>query len=514
MPTLEEDPMNVQTEASAKYASPFKSRYDNFIGGKFTPPVNGRYFDNTTPITGEKVCEVARSDAADIELALDAAHAAKTAWGLTSATERSNILLKIADRIEENLEIIATAETWDNGKPIRETMAADIPLSVDHFRYFSGVLRGQEGTMSEIDADTVAYHYHEPLGVVGQIIPWNFSILMAAWKLAPALAAGNCIVMKPAEQTPAAIMVMMELIADLLPDGVLNIVNGYGAEVGAPLARSPRIAKIAFTGSTATGRMIMQYATENLIPVTLELGGKSPNIFFSDVMREDDAFLDKAVEGFVLFAFNQGEVCTCPSRALIQEDIYEEFIERCIARVKAIQQGDPRDINTMVGAQASSEQQEKILSYLTIGREEGAEVLVGGDAAKFNGDLAGGYYIQPTILKGHNKMRVFQEEIFGPVVSVTTFKDEAEALQIANDTMYGLGAGVWSRDMNTCYRFGRHIQAGRVWVNNYHAYPAHAAFGGYKQSGVGREDHKMMLDHYQQTKNMLVSYNPNKLGFF
>ncbi|WP_226554602.1 aldehyde dehydrogenase [Celeribacter naphthalenivorans] len=506
--------MNVQTEASAKYASPFKSRYDNFIGGKFTPPVNGRYFDNTTPITGEKVCEVARSDAADIELALDAAHAAKTAWGLTSATERSNILLKIADRIEENLEIIATAETWDNGKPIRETMAADIPLSVDHFRYFSGVLRGQEGTMSEIDADTVAYHYHEPLGVVGQIIPWNFSILMAAWKLAPALAAGNCIVMKPAEQTPAAIMVMMELIADLLPDGVLNIVNGYGAEVGAPLARSPRIAKIAFTGSTATGRMIMQYATENLIPVTLELGGKSPNIFFSDVMREDDAFLDKAVEGFVLFAFNQGEVCTCPSRALIQEDIYEEFIERCIARVKAIKQGDPRDINTMVGAQASSEQQEKILSYLTIGREEGAEVLVGGDAAKFNGDLAGGYYIQPTILKGHNKMRVFQEEIFGPVVSVTTFKDEAEALQIANDTMYGLGAGVWSRDMNTCYRFGRHIQAGRVWVNNYHAYPAHAAFGGYKQSGVGRENHKMMLDHYQQTKNMLVSYNPNKLGFF
>ncbi|MBW6417955.1 aldehyde dehydrogenase [Celeribacter sp. PS-C1] len=506
--------MNVQTEASAKYASPFKSRYDNFIGGKFTPPVNGRYFDNTTPITGEKVCEVARSDAADIELALDAAHAAKTAWGLTSATERSNLLLKIADRIEENLEIIATAETWDNGKPIRETMAADIPLSVDHFRYFAGVLRGQEGTMSEIDADTVAYHYHEPLGVVGQIIPWNFSILMAAWKLAPALAAGNCIVMKPAEQTPAAIMVLVELIADLLPDGVLNIVNGYGAEVGAPLARSPRIAKIAFTGSTATGRMIMQYATENLIPVTLELGGKSPNIFFSDVMREDDAFLDKAVEGFVLFAFNQGEVCTCPSRALIQEDIYEEFIERCIARVKAIQQGDPRDINTMVGAQASSEQQEKILSYLTIGREEGAEVLVGGDAAKFNGDLAGGYYIQPTILKGHNKMRVFQEEIFGPVVSVTTFKDEEEALQIANDTMYGLGAGVWSRDMNTCYRFGRHIQAGRVWVNNYHAYPAHAAFGGYKQSGVGRENHKMMLDHYQQTKNMLVSYNPNKLGFF
>jgi NAD-dependent aldehyde dehydrogenases len=506
--------MNVQAEASAQYASPFKSRYDNFIGGKFTPPVNGKYFDNTTPITGEKVCEVARSDAADIELALDAAHAAREAWGKTSAGERSNILLKIADRIEENLERIATAETWDNGKPIRETMAADIPLSVDHFRYFAGVLRSQEGTMSEIDADTVAYHFHEPLGVVGQIIPWNFSILMAAWKLAPALAAGNCIVLKPAEQTPAAIMVLIECIADLLPDGVLNIVNGYGAEVGAPLARSPRIAKIAFTGSTATGRMIMQYATENLIPVTLELGGKSPNIFFSDVMAEDDAYLDKAVEGFVLFAFNQGEVCTCPSRALIQEDIYDAFIERAIARVKAIKQGDPRDINTMVGAQASAEQQEKILSYLTIGREEGAEVLVGGDAARFNGDLAGGYYIQPTILKGHNKMRVFQEEIFGPVVSVTTFKDEEEALHIANDTMYGLGAGVWTRDGTRAYRFGRHIEAGRVWVNNYHAYPAHAAFGGYKQSGIGRETHKMMLDHYQQTKNMLVSYNPNKLGFF
>ena len=506
--------MNEMTQEAGTFASPFKSRYDNFIGGKFVAPVNGKYFENTTPITGSVVCEVARSDAADVELALDAAHAAKEAWGRTSAAERSNILLKIADRIEENLDIIATAETWDNGKPIRETTAADIPLSVDHFRYFAGVLRSQEGTMSEIDADTVAYHYHEPLGVVGQIIPWNFSILMAAWKLAPALAAGNCIVLKPAEQTPAAIMVLMEIIADLLPDGVLNIVNGYGAEVGAPLARSSRIAKIAFTGSTETGRLIMQAATENLIPVTLELGGKSPNIFFSDVMAEDDAFLDKAVEGFVLFAFNQGEVCTCPSRALVQEDIYDEFMARCIERVKAIKQGDPRLGDTMVGAQASAEQQEKILSYLTIGREEGAEVLVGGDAARFNGDIAGGYYIQPTILKGHNKMRVFQEEIFGPVVSVTTFKDEEEALQIANDTMYGLGAGVWSRDANRCYRFGRAIEAGRVWVNNYHAYPAHAAFGGYKQSGIGRETHKMMLDHYQQTKNVLMSYNPNKLGFF
>jgi aldehyde dehydrogenase len=506
--------MNIMTKPASIYVSPFKDRYDNFIGGKFVPPVHGRYFDNITPITGAKVCEVARSDAADVELALDAAHDAKEAWSRTSASERANILLKIADRLEDNLQLLAQAETWDNGKPIRETTAADIPLSVDHFRYFASVLRAQEGTMSEIDADTVAYHYHEPLGVVGQIIPWNFSILMAAWKLAPALAAGNCIVLKPAEQTPAAIMVLMELIADLLPGGVLNIVNGMGPEVGGPLARSPRIAKIAFTGSTETGRIIMQAATENLIPVTLELGGKSPNIFFSDVMAEDDAFLDKAVEGFVLFAFNQGEVCTCPSRALIQEDIYEAFIARCIERVRAIKQGDPRDMQTMVGAQASQEQQDKILSYLTIGVNEGAEVLIGGDAARLDGDLSSGFYVQPTILKGHNKMRVFQEEIFGPVVSVTTFKDEAEALQIANDTIYGLGAGVWSRDANRCYRFGRSIQAGRVWINNYHAYPAHAAFGGYKQSGFGRETHKMMLDHYQQTKNMLVSYNPNKLGFF
>ncbi|NBC20160.1 MAG: aldehyde dehydrogenase family protein [Alphaproteobacteria bacterium] len=494
--------------------SPFKARYDNFIGGQFTPPADGQYYGNVTPITGEVVCEIARSGAADVELALDAAHAARAAWGNTPPAERANILLKIADRIEENLDLIAKAETWDNGKPIRETSAADIPLSADHFRYFAGVLRGQEGTMSQLDNDTVAYHYHEPLGVVGQIIPWNFSILMAAWKLAPALAAGNCVILKPAEQTPAAIMVLAEMIGDLLPDGVLNIVNGYGAEVGAPLAKSPRIAKIAFTGSTQTGRMIMQYATENLIPVTLELGGKSPNIFFSDIMAKDDAFLDKAVEGFVLFAFNQGEVCTCPSRALISEDIYEPFMERAIARVKAIKQGDPRDPETMVGAQVSAEQQEKILSYFQIGAQEGAEVLTGGGTAQVSDYLSGGYYIEPTILRGHNKMRVFQEEIFGPVVSVTTFGSSEEALEIANDTMYGLGAGVWSRDMNTCYRFGRGIEAGRVWVNNYHAYPAHAAFGGYKQSGIGRENHKMMLDHYQQTKNMLVSYNPDKLGLF
>ena len=506
--------MNVMTQTEGKYASPFKARYDNFIGGKFTAPVNGRYFDNVTPITGAKVCEVARSDAADVELALDAAHAAKEAWGHTSAAERSNILLKIADRLEENLEILAQAETWDNGKPIRETTAADIPLSVDHFRYFAGVLRSQEGSMSEIDADTVAYHFHEPLGVVGQIIPWNFSILMAAWKLAPALAAGNCIVLKPAEQTPAAILVLVELIADLLPAGVLNVVNGFGAEVGGPLAESNRIAKIAFTGSTETGRVIMKAATKNLIPVTLELGGKSPNIFFSDVMAEDDAFLDKAVEGFVLFAFNQGEVCTCPSRALVQEDIYEAFIEKCIARVKAIKQGDPRDMETMVGAQASSEQQDKIMSYFTIGREEGAEVLVGGDAAQMSGDLSNGYYIQPTILKGHNKMRVFQEEIFGPVVSVTSFDDFDDAISIANDTLYGLGAGVWSRSGDIAYKAGRAIEAGRVWTNTYHQYPAHAAFGGYKQSGIGRENHLKMLDHYQQTKNLLVSYAEGAMGFF
>lgn len=506
--------MNIQAQADFRTVSPFRERYDNFIGGKFVPPVSGRYMDNITPITGAKICEVARSEAADIDAALDAAHAAREAWGKTSAAHRANILLKIADVMEANLDVLAAAETWDNGKPIRETTAADIPLSVDHFRYFAGVLRGQEGTMSEIDHDTVAYHFHEPLGVVGQIIPWNFSILMAAWKLAPALAAGNCIVMKPAEQTPAAILVLAELIGDLLPAGVLNIVNGTGAEAGHALASSGRIAKIAFTGSTATGRKIMEAATVNLIPVTLELGGKSPNIFFSDVMAQDDAYLDKAVEGFVLFAFNQGEVCTCPSRALIQEDIYEEFIARCIARVKAIKQGDPRDPSTMVGAQASQQQHDKIMSYLQIGVEEGAEVLTGGDAARLGGDLANGFYIQPTILKGHNKMRVFQEEIFGPVVSVTTFKTEEEALHIANDTMYGLGAGVWTRDGTRAYRFGRAIEAGRVWVNNYHAYPAHAAFGGYKQSGIGRETHKMMLDHYQQTKNILVSYNPNKLGFF
>ncbi|TNC52312.1 aldehyde dehydrogenase family protein [Rubellimicrobium rubrum] len=495
-------------------ASPYKTRYDNFIGGRFVAPAAGRYFENTSPVTGQVLCEIARSDSTDIEAALDAAHAAKDAWGKTSAAHRSVILNKIADRMEENLQLLATAETWDNGKPIRETMAADLPLAIDHFRYFAGVVRAQEGGISEIDHDTIAYHFHEPLGVVGQIIPWNFPLLMATWKLAPALAAGNCVVMKPAEQTPASIMLWAELIADLLPPGVLNIVNGFGLEAGKPLASSNRIAKIAFTGETTTGRLIMQYASQNLIPVTLELGGKSPNIFFKDVAREDDDFFDKAIEGFVMFALNQGEVCTCPSRALIHESIYDQFMERAIRRVEAIVQGDPLDPATMIGAQASSEQLEKILSYMDIGRQEGAEVLTGGSRAEMMGDLAGGYYVKPTVFKGTNKMRIFQEEIFGPVVSVTTFKDEDEALHIANDTLYGLGAGVWSREANTCYRFGRAIQAGRVWTNCYHAYPAHAAFGGYKQSGIGRENHLDMLAHYQQTKNMLVSYSPKKLGFF
>lgn len=507
--------MNDMTQFDATtHVSPFAKRYDNFIGGNFVAPKAGRYFENVSPVTGGAIGEIARSNADDVTAALDAAHAAKDAWGKTSITDRSNILMRIAQVMEDNLELLAICECWDNGKAIRETRAADLPLAIDHFRYFASVIRGQEGTMGEIDNDTVAYHFHEPLGVVGQIIPWNFPLLMAAWKLAPALAAGNCVVLKPAEQTPATIMVFCELIADILPAGVLNVVNGFGLEAGKPLAQSDRIAKIAFTGETSTGRLIMQYATENIIPVTLELGGKSPNVFHKDVLDADDAFFDKAVEGFVMFALNQGEVCTCPSRALIHESIYDQFMERAIARTEAIVQADPRNGDTMMGAQASSEQLEKILSYLDIGRREGAEVLTGGEQAHLTGDCAGGYYVKPTILKGHNKMRVFQEEIFGPVVSVTTFKDEDEALEIANDTLYGLGAGVWSRDANTCYRFGRAIKAGRVWTNCYHLYPAHAAFGGYKQSGIGRETHKMMLDHYQQTKNMLVSYNPNKLGFF
>jgi aldehyde dehydrogenase len=491
-----------------------RDHYDNWIGGKWVPPVRGQHFDNISPINGRVICTIARSTAEDVELALDAAHAAREAWGRTSPAERANMLNKIADRIESRLSTLALVEAIDNGKPIRETTAADLPLAVDHFRYFAGCIRAQEGGISEIDHDTVAYHFHEPLGVVAQIIPWNFPLLMAVWKLAPALAAGNCVVLKPAEQTPMSIAVLMDMLADILPPGVLNVVQGFGVEAGKPLAQSKRVAKVAFTGETTTGRLIMQYASENIIPVTLELGGKSPNIFFKDVMAEDDDFLDKALEGFTMFALNQGEVCTCPSRALVHESIYDRFMERAVARTRKIVQGNPLEMSTMVGAQASNDQLEKILSYFDIGAQEGAKVLTGGKRATMEGDLAGGYYVEPTILEGHNKMRVFQEEIFGPVVSVTKFKDDEEALAIANDTLYGLGAGVWSRDGNRAYRFGRAVQAGRVWTNCYHLYPAHAAFGGYKASGIGRENHRMMLDHYQQTKNMLVSYSPKAMGFF
>jgi aldehyde dehydrogenase len=506
----------------AHYAAPgqadspvsVQSRYGNFIGGEWVPPVSGKYFENITPVTGQPFTEIARSTGDDIELALNAAHGAKQAWGRTSVAERSLILNKIADTIEANLEMLAVAETWENGKPIRESLAADLPLAVDHFRYFAGAIRAQEGSLSEIDGDTIAYHFHEPLGVVGQIIPWNFPILMATWKLAPALAAGNCVVIKPAEQTPWSLLKVIELIADLLPAGVVNIVNGFGVEAGKPLASSSRIAKIAFTGETTTGRLIMQYASQNLIPVTLELGGKSPNIFFEDVAAANDDFYDKALEGFTMFALNQGEVCTCPSRALVQQSIYERFVADAVIRTKAVKQGHPLDLDTMIGAQASNDQLEKILSYLEIGKAEGAKVLTGGERVDLGGELSGGYYVAPTIFEGNNSMRIFQEEIFGPVVALTSFTDEADALKIANDTLYGLGAGVWTRDGSRAYRAGREIQAGRVWTNCYHAYPAHAAFGGYKQSGVGRENHKMMLDHYQQTKNLLVSYSPKKLGFF
>lgn len=492
----------------------FKEKYDNFIGGQWVAPVNGQYFDVKSPVNGQVFTKAARSSAEDIELALDAAHAAKDAWGKTSTAERARILNKIADRIEENLEMIAVAETWDNGKAVRETLNADIPLAADHFRYFAGVIRAQEGRTTQLNNDTVAYHFNEPLGVVGQIIPWNFPILMAVWKIAPALAAGNCIVMKPAEQTPASILVLVELIQDLLPAGVLNIINGFGIEVGKPLATNPRIAKIAFTGSTAVGRQIMQYATENIIPVTLELGGKSPNVFFEDVMNQDDEFLDKAIEGLVMFALNSGEICTAPSRALIHESIYDKFMERALERVKAIKVGNPLDTEVMMGAQASNEQKEKILSYIKLGKEEGAECLIGGEENRLDGDLTTGNYIQPTVFKGHNKMRIFQEEIFGPVLSVTTFKDFDEAMEIANDTLYGLGAGVWSRSGDLAYRAGRAIQAGRVWTNTYHQYPAGAAFGGYKLSGIGRENHSMMLDHYQHTKCLLVNYDRKPQGFF
>jgi aldehyde dehydrogenase len=492
----------------------YESRYGNFIGGDWVAPVGGEYFENPTPVTGAVFCEVARSAEADIELALDAAHGAAPAWGKTSPAERAVILNKIADHIEENLESLALAESWENGKPIREALNADLPLAVDHFRYFASAIRAQEGSLSQVDEDTVAYHFHEPLGVVAQIIPWNFPILMAAWKLAPALAAGNAVVLKPAEQTPASVLYLMSLIGDLVPAGVVNVVTGFGFEAGKPLASSDRIAKVAFTGETTTGRLIMQYASQNLIPVTLELGGKSPNIFFSDVMAAHDDFQDKALEGFVMFALNQGEVCTCPSRSLVQADIYDEFLELAAIRTKAIRQGDPLDTATMIGAQASNDQLEKVLSYIEIGKDEGARIVTGGERAELGGDLSGGYYVQPTIFEGTNRMRIFQEEIFGPVVAVTSFTDYDDAMAIANDTLYGLGAGVWSRDGTTAYRAGRDIKAGRVWINCYHAYPAHAAFGGYKQSGIGRENHKTTLDHYQNTKNLLVSYSNKALGFF
>ncbi len=492
----------------------FKEQYENFIGGEWVAPKSGEYFDNISPVDGKPFTKIARSGEADIELALDAAHKAAPAWGRTSPTERSRLLNKIADVMEANLELLARAETWDNGKPIRETMAADLPLAIDHFRYFASVIRAEEGSATELDENTLSIIVKEPLGVVAQIIPWNFPLLMATWKIAPALAAGNCTIVKPAEQTPASIMILMELIGDILPPGVLNIVNGFGVEAGKPLATSPRVAKVAFTGETTTGRLIMQYASQNLIPVTLELGGKSPNIFFKSVMDADDAFLDKCLEGAAMFALNQGEICTCPSRILVEESIADEFIARVVERTKNIKTGHPLDPSTMIGAQASEDQFEKILNYISIGKEEGAEVLCGGDVHKNDNGAEGGFYIQPTLLKGHNKMRVFQEEIFGPVASVTTFKDEAEAIEIANDTLYGLGAGVWTRDAHELYRVPRAIQAGRVWVNNYHNYPAHAPFGGYKKSGFGRENHLMMLDHYRQTKNMLISYDKNAMGFF
>lgn len=492
----------------------FKAQYENFIGGEWVKPVAGEYFDNISPVNGKAFCKIPRSGEADINLALDAAHKIKDSWGKASVTERSNILLKIADRIEANLEMLAVAETWDNGKAVRETLAADIPLAADHFRYFAGCLRAQEGSAAELDEHTLSYHIHEPLGVVGQIIPWNFPILMAAWKLAPALAAGNCVVLKPAEQTPVSILVLLELIGDLLPPGALNVVNGYGKEAGEALATSTRIAKIAFTGSTPVGAHILKCAAANIIPSTVELGGKSPNVYFEDIFNHEDDYLSKCVEGAVLAYFNQGEVCTCPSRLLIQESIYPKFIEMVMARSQAIIRGNPLDTDTMVGAQASKQQYDKILSYMEIGRNEGAEILMGGEIENVSGELSEGFYIKPTLIKGNNSMRVFQEEIFGPVISTCTFKDEAEALAMANDTQFGLGAGVWTRDMNLAYRMGRNIQAGRVWTNCYHMYPAHAAFGGYKKSGVGRETHKIALEHYQQTKNLLVSYDTNPLGFF
>ena len=506
--------MLTQPQLFSVDTSSLRKRYDNFIGGDWKAPAKGRYFSDITPIDATPICEFARSDATDVDAALDAAHAAREKWGHTAPAERARMLNKIADVIDENLELLAYVESRDNGKPIRETLNADVPLSADHFRYFASCIRAEEGSIGEIDENTIAYHFKEPMGVVGQIIPWNFPLLMAAWKLAPALAAGNCVVIKPASDTPMSLAVLMDLIGDILPPGVLNVVFGHGSEVGAPLARSPRIAKISFTGETTTGRQIMQYASETIIPQTMELGGKSPNIFFADVMEEDDEFLDKALEGFALFAFNKGEVCTCPSRALVQESMYDKFMEKAVARVAKIQVGHSLDKSTQMGPQCSKGQMEKILNYMDVGKQEGAELLTGGGRADLGAELANGFYLKPTVFAGNNRMRIFQEEIFGPVLSVTTFKDLEDAIRIGNDTVYGLGAGVWSRNTNNTYKVGRAIQAGRVWTNCYHVYPAHAAFGGYKQSGFGRETHKMILDHYQQTKNLLVSYSPNAMGFF
>ncbi|MFF2052368.1 aldehyde dehydrogenase family protein [Leifsonia sp. NPDC058194] len=520
--TAAQEAQAAASEKPSVYAQPgtdgsvvsYATRYDHYIGGRYVAPAGGQYFEDITPVTGRPFTEIARGTAADVDRAVEAGWAAFPEWSKTSVAERALLLTRIADRMEANLELLAVAETWENGKPVRETLAADIPLAIDHFRYFAGAIRAQEGGISEIDHDTIAYHFHEPLGVVGQIIPWNFPILMATWKLAPALAAGNCVVLKPAEQTPASIHVWLDLVRDLLPAGVLNIVNGFGFEAGAPLASHPRIRKVAFTGETTTGRLIMQYASENLIPVTLELGGKSPNIFFEDVAADRDSFYDKALEGFSFFALNQGEVCTCPSRALVQRSIYDGFVGDGLERVKRIKQGNPLDVSTMIGAQASNDQLEKILSYMDIGKQEGAKLLIGGERADLGGDLAGGYYVQPTVFEGQNSMRIFQEEIFGPVLAMTSFDDFDDAIAQANDTLYGLGAGVWSRNGSQLYRAGRAIEAGRVWSNTYHQYPAHAAFGGYKQSGIGRENHRMMLDHYQQTKNLLVSYADGPMGFF
>lgn len=491
-----------------------KKRYENYIGGKWTPPVDGKYFDNHSPIDNSLIAQFPRSNAKDIELALDAAHQASAAWAKTSVTERSNLLLKIADVLEQNMEMLAIAETWDNGKGVRETLAADLPLTIDHYRYFAGCIRAQEGSSSEIDAGTVAYHYHEPLGVVGQIIPWNFPLLMSAWKIPPALATGNCIVLKPAEQTPLSITLFLELVGDMLPPGVLNVVQGMGAEAGQALANSNRVAKLAFTGSTAVGSVILKCAAEKMIPCTVELGGKSPNIFFADIMDHGEEYLSKCLEGAAMAFLNQGEVCTCPSRILVHESIADAFIEKLLTRINAIKQGNPLDTDCMIGAQVSKEQFDKILGYIDIAKKEGGKVLVGGHKSGLDGALNQGYFIQPTLIRGTNNMRAFQEEIFGPVVGITTFKTEEEAINIANDTIYGLGAGVWTLNMNTAYRVGRAIKAGRVWTNCYHLYPAHAAFGGYKKSGIGRENHKMMLDHYQQTKNLLVSYSTAPLGFF